>query len=296
MRLPFCAVLTALLGVGATCSHAELIYGLTNFQQLDTFDSETRVVTSSVPLTGFGISGPFLVSIDSRPATGELYGLSNTNNIFKINPVTGTSTLITPTPLTLNGNAKAIDFNPTVDRIRVLTSGDDNQRVHPDTGALVATDASLGFAAGDSNAGDNATVVNGAYTNSVAGATNTTLFDLDAFNDILAMQVPPNDGSLNTVGVLGFDIVDSGGFTGFDISGATGTAYLTGGNFFGSPALTAGSLYSVNLATGAASLLGPVTGAGTYRDIAVAIAAVPEPSAFLLGICGAAALVLRRRK
>ncbi len=52
----------------------------------------------------------------------------------------------------------------------------------------------------------------------------------------------------------------------------------------------------MNLATGAASLLGPVTGAGTYRDIAVAITPVPEPAAVLLGLCGALAFVLSRRR
>ncbi len=193
-------MLIALFGMGAARAQAEVIYGLTNFQELQTFDSATRVVTSSVPLIGFGISGPFLVSIDSRPATGELYGLSNTNNIFKINPVTGASTLVTPSPLALTGNNKAIDFNPTVDRIRVLTSGDNNLRVHPDTGVVAFTDPALNFAAGDPNAGDNPAVLNGAYTNSFAGATTTTLHDLDALNDVLTTQVPPNNGTLNTVG------------------------------------------------------------------------------------------------
>ena len=46
------------------------------------------------PLTGFSIVGEILVSIDVRPATGELYGLSNQNNIYKINPLTGGRTQV----------------------------------------------------------------------------------------------------------------------------------------------------------------------------------------------------------
>ena len=292
------ATTVAVLG-GTLQASAEQIYGLTNFQELVTFDSVTRVVTANTSLTGFGISGPFLVSIDVRPATGELYGLSNQNNIYKINPLTGTSTLVTASPLSITGNSKAIDFNPTVDRIRVITSADNNLRVHPDTGVVAFTDANLAFAATDVNAGDNPVVVNGAYTNSFAGATTTTLYNLEAGNDVLTTQTPPNNGTLNTVGGLGLDVVDSAGFTGFDISGATGIAYLTG-NRLGGTTPAAGSLYALNPATGAATLLGAVSNAnggsvGTFRDIAVA-AAVPEPASIgMFLVAGVAAVSLRRR-
>lgn len=133
-------------------------------------------------------------------------------------------------------------------------------------------------------------MVNAAYTNSFAGATSTVLHNLEACNDILTKQVPPNDGKLNTIGSLGFDIITSGGFTGFDISGATGRAYLTGNSLVGG-GLTANSLYQMNLATGAASLLGAVSGVnGTFRDVAVA--PVPEPASFAFAIFAGIALVL----
>jgi hypothetical protein len=38
--------------------------------------------------------------------------------------------------------------------------------------------------------------VQAAYTNSVAGATTTTLFVLDSQTDILYRQDPPNNGTL----------------------------------------------------------------------------------------------------
>jgi Domain of unknown function (DUF4394) len=173
-------------------------------------------------------------------------------------------------------------------------------RVHPDTGAVVATDGMLAFATGvgDPNQGDTPAVVNGAYTNSFAGATTTVLYDLEAGNDILARQAPPNDGTLNTVGPVGFDLATSGGFTGFDISGASGTAYLVGNNLAGGGLVT-NSLYQVNLATGAAALLGAVSGVnGSFRDIAVVGPnPVPEPASMLplMGVLAAFALGRRRR-
>ena len=272
-------------------ARAEKLYGLTNLQQIVTFDSQTRLVTQMTSPVGFSILGESLRSIDVRPDTGELYGLSAQNNVYVIDPITGASTQIgstlSPGP---TGAFKAINFNPTVDRLRVLSSANDNFRVHPVTGAVMV-DASLAFAAGDVNQGDTPFIVNGAYTNSFTGATTTTLYDIDATNDVLVTQTPANNGTLQTVGSLGFNIPTSGGFTGFDISGSTGLAFLVGNSLTGG-GLTSGSLYQVNLATGQATLLGAVSGVnGSFRDIAVAApAVVPEPGSIVLGAFGLLAL------
>jgi hypothetical protein len=291
VRLALSASALMVLSAGAPAARAELIYGLTNLQQLVTFDSNTRAVTSTQGLTGFSISGEILIGIDVRPATGQLYGFSNQNNLYVINPTTGASSLVgvavSPAPA---GSYKSIDFNPTVDRIRLVSSGGTNLRLNPDTGAIAATDGSLAFAAGDPNAGDAPAVVNAAYTNSVAGATTTTLYTIDALNDILTTQNPPNNGTMNTVGAIGFDIASSSGFTGFDISGSSGLAYLVGNSLFGG-GLTANSLYTVNLATGQATVAGAVSGVnGSFRDIAV----VPAPTA--MALLSAAGLMMGRRR
>jgi hypothetical protein len=49
-----------------------------------------------------------------------------------------------------------------------------------------------------------------AYTNSVAGATTTMLFDIDFEQDKLYMQSPPNDGGLQLVGDLGVNFEGTG--------------------------------------------------------------------------------------
>jgi len=292
MRVFHFAALATILLVSTATARAETLIGLTNLQELVTFDSASRTVTTTTSLVGFGIGGELMLGIDVRPATGQLYGISSTNQLYAINQTTGAATAIGAPIAGLTGSAKAIDFNPTVDRIRVVSSNGQNFRVHPDTGA-VTTDTSLAFGAGDTNAGDTPRIVAGAYTNSFAGATTTTLYDLDATNDILTTQLPPNDGVLNTVGPLGFNVVESGGFTGFDISGNTGTAYLVGNALFGG-GLTVNSLYTINLATGAAALTGPVSGVnGSFRDVAVA---VPEPGSFALAALGIAGVWLLRRR
>lgn len=274
----------AILIASITPCSAETIYGLTNLQQLVTFDSSARTVTSTTSLSGFSLLGEILLSIDVRPATGQLYGYSNQNNLYIIDPTTGGRTQVGSTIATVpQGAYRAIDFNPTVDRIRLLGSGGapNNLRLHPDTGALVMVDGTLTYSLADTNAGDTPAVVNGAYTNSRPGATATTLYDLEAGNDVLVTQLPANNGTLQTVGPIGFNLTTGGGFTGFDISGASGAAYLVG-NLLGSGGLTANALYQVNLGTGAATLLGPVAGVnGSFRDIAVADV-VPEPNTLAL--------------
>jgi hypothetical protein len=114
------------------------------------------------------------------------------------------------------GNEFGFDFNPTVDRIRVVSDARQNLRLHPDTGALAAADGMLTFAAGDANAGRTPRVVAAGYTNPDNDpATGTTLFVIDSGIDIGATQDPPNDGTLNTFVPLR---IDAGDLIGFDIS------------------------------------------------------------------------------
>src|SRR5207253_11128454 len=83
------------------------------------------------------------------------------------------------------------DFNPVVDRIRVVSNADQNLRLNPNDGTLTAIDTNLAFAAGDPNQGANPNVVALAYTNNFAGAGSTTLFGIDDGIDSLVRQGSP---------------------------------------------------------------------------------------------------------
>ncbi|MEO6760106.1 MAG: DUF4394 domain-containing protein, partial [Saprospiraceae bacterium] len=177
-------------------------------------------------------------------------------------------------PVTLAPNMGKIgfDFNPTVDRIRVVGSNNLNYRLHPVTGAIAATDGSLAFAAGDVNAGTNPSVGTVAYTNSYAGTTTTTLYDYDDSLNVFATQLPPNNGVLNTVGSSGLtqnltDVTSDLDIY-YDAASGQNRAYFVSNT---GTSIT-DNLYTVNLSTGAATLVGKIGNGTAVTDIAAFIA------------------------
>ncbi|HTV03521.1 MAG TPA: DUF4394 domain-containing protein [Luteitalea sp.] len=246
-------------------SRAVRMWGLTDTNALMSFSSGAPGTTTT-PVTITGLQGgESLLGIDIRPATGGLYGLGSTGRIYLVDRVTGLATAV-GAPIALSGTAFGFDFNPTVDRIRLVSNTGQNLRLNPDTGALAAADTALTPFTGVSAA---------AYTNNRAGATTTTLYDIETTTDQLLVQNPPNAGNLTAVGPLGVDASD---VNGFDISSADGTAYA---------ALTvAGTpqLYTIDLTTGAARLVGVIAGVTGLRGLA---AEIPLPYAFAEGATGA---------
>ena len=244
------ALLVCCLAIATAFSvRAETIVALTSGNRLVFFDHATPgTLTSMVQVTGLQPSER-LLGIDFRPATGGLYGLGSTSRLYELNTTTGAAKLVGPGAFTpaLNGTRFGFDFNPTVDRIRVTSDADQNIRLNPDTGAVAATDTNLQFAPTDPHAGANPNVVGSAYSNNFAGATVTVLYDIDSNFDALLIQNPPNGGTLNTVGAMGTDATDE---VGFDISGVTGAAYAS----------LSGNLYSINLQSGLATLIGAIGG------------------------------------
>ena len=144
----------------------------------------------------------------------------------------------------LEGTEFGFDFNPTVDRIRVVSNTGQNLRLHPDTGAVAAVDGRLNA----ENLPD-FKITGAAYTNSVAGATTTALYVIDAEQRALVLQTPPNDGKLGRVGMMNIDMSE---VAGFDISPRTGAA-LIATRVRGQ---AAAALYEVNLTTGMTMQLG----------------------------------------
>jgi Domain of unknown function (DUF4394) len=245
------------------------------------FDTALPNTTVNSTLNGLA-AGEVMVGIDIRPQTGQLYGLGfnsigNTVQLYRIEPwtnfTTSTATAVgVPFMLpTAGATSFAFDFNPTVDRIRVTTNAGDNFRLNPFTGAVAGADAAINPVG---------TVVSGAaYTNSFgqtigAGGT-TTLYTLDATNDALAIQNPPNNGTqtaskMVTLNGAPLDFTTANGFdiasnvrvdTNNVVAAGKGYALLTVGGVT--------NLYSIDLATGVAAVIGSGSLTGARNGLAV---------------------------
>jgi hypothetical protein len=148
-----------------------------------------------------------IVGLDFRPANNLLYGLGASGQLYLINPSTARAGRIGASPsVPYAGTEFGFDFNPVVDRIRVVSDAGINLRLHPDTGALVATDTNLAYAPGDPNVGATPNVVGAAYLNPDRNPrTPTTLLVIDSVLDVGAVQEPANAGILSTLVRLGGD-------------------------------------------------------------------------------------------
>ncbi|WP_226389167.1 DUF4394 domain-containing protein [Penaeicola halotolerans] len=215
--------------------------------------------TSSVEVSGLA-SGESLLSIDYRPATGQLYALGSSSRVYIINETSGAATALGQSSFSpaLASEVASLDFNPTVDRIRVVTGNGQNLRLHPELGTVVAIDGSI-------NGGMSPSIRAVAYTNSVAGASSTQLYDIDFNADKIYLQNPPNDGGLQEVGDLG---VDFEGVGAFDIQSDNEVALAVVRNDVDS------RLYTINLESGAAEWV------GTFGQPVISLAIKTEPVAY----------------
>lgn len=261
---------TALAAAGS--AQAQTVQTVSGGTTIVTFNAATPgTAVRSVAITGLA-PGTRLTGIDYRPTNARiLYALNNLGQLYAINPRTGVAVAVGAPSFPPIGDV-AFDFNPTVDRIRIVTTTRQNVRVNPDSGGLAATDGVVAYAAGDANAATIPTVAGAGYTNSIPGATSTTLYVIDTRGGlapaVLATQgsatVSPNSGTLFTVGSTGVTSLPN---VGFDIS-TTGQALAT----FTNPTTRVTSLYSVNLTTGVATLIGTLAGNQTYEGLAIALA------------------------
>ena len=225
--------------------------GLTSNNSLVPYDSNSRKFKKPIEVTG--IDGN-LQGIDFRPANGLLYGVTDTDKIYTIDPKTGDATFVSKLSVSFDGGFQSgFDFNPVIDRLRLTGSNDQSFAVNVDTG-VVAVGGNLNYASGvDPN------ITGSAYTNSFPGgpaSTRTTmLFGIDYDLDVLVTQNPMT-GTLTQVGALGFNLAPIAGFDIFSPAAGTNSAYVLSGS----------KLYSIDLTTGAATELDDLLGKGDSSE------------------------------
>jgi hypothetical protein len=230
--------------------------------QLLSFSADNpRRLDSLRNLTGLP-PGVSLRGIDFRPATGDLYGVGSDSVVYRVNPLTAIAVAEGPafTP-PLRGRFFGWDFNPQVDRIRLTSDANQNQRLHPDDANVVGTDTDL-------NPND-PSVVGSAYTNSSFSATRPTatiLYALDALDDAIYTQAPPNDGTLSQPKQLDINVR---GESGFDIAGKKNVGYVA----TASDRRPGAELYRVDVLTGDSVRLGQI---GRAAHVITGLAAVQD--------------------
>ncbi len=259
-----------------TGAQAATVFGVDEFNNLVTFNSAAPgVVTRSIAITGLTES---LQAIDFRPRNNVLYGLGSDRVVYTIDTATGAATAASGV-LGLAGSQFAFDFNPTIDRLRIVSNTNANYVFNPNDGSL-ATTTPVFYASGDTNAGREPDVTAAAYTSAAFGAAAnaTQLYSIDISLDQLTRQAN-SAGTLNTVGPVGLNL---GSRTSFDIAGSD--AFVQNGTGF----------YSINLNNGALTRIGTLD-----RSLfGIAIAAVPEPASWAMMIAGVGMVggTMRRRK
>jgi Domain of unknown function (DUF4394) len=197
-----------------------------------------------------------------------------------IDPHLGTTSLVGSAGVVAGWGDVAgdVNFSPVADRIRVVNVNDENFRINPDNGGLASNDTDITPGAG-------AGLIGVAYDRSAAGASATTAYAVNRTDNTLSMlggadgTPSANGGVVTAVGPLNLTLAAASD-AGFDISGATGTAYA---------ALTDNGdgltyLCTINLGTGAATKVGTI-GNGTTQIYSLTV--IPPPPTGATGPQGA---------
>ncbi|MDP1739812.1 DUF4394 domain-containing protein [Polaromonas sp.] len=236
-------------------------------------------ILATLNITGLQ-AGETLLGIDYRVAKDQLYALGSSGRLYTLNEDTAAASVVgMPFAVKLEGTQFGFDFNPTVDRIRVVSNTGQNLRLHPDTGAVVdsnpaldgvQTDGKLTYAAGDVNFGKLPMTVGAAYSYNKADTKITTNFALDAATGALVTQgtregvtpaVSPNTGQFFTVGATGMAFTTAS----FDIQAVSDVAFAA----LNSDSANASRWVTIDLKTGAARSLGTIGGGERVVGIAL---------------------------
>lgn len=253
------------------CLRAETLTAVLLGQNNDivTFDSATPgTLGTPVPMVNLQ---PFesAQAADYLVASAELYVFSNAPNfsggpseyrLRLVDPTDGTSSVIGPVHAFAGATNFGMEFLPGTGLARLTANNGMNFRLSTLDGSLT-NDPVLSFAPGDPGTGNSPNVTALAAASVGAGG---TLYGIENATDTLVTLDSDNSGVIRTVGSLGITVGQFDAVC-FDISQTSGAAYLAVGD---NNAFTT-TLYSVNLNTGAATLVGTVGSNVILRGLTV---------------------------
>jgi len=295
MRKSIGLTAVALLATGLTSflapstARAATAYALTDNNFLLKFDTASPTVLSGVGpiLNASNNAVQDLIGIDFRTVNGQLYAVGAGLALYTIDPNTAVATQVgtlsasgtdLSNPFTgFSGSRFGFDFEPVSDganffALRITSNAGQNVRVNIADGAVI-TDAP--FAAGLTG------VAHNPPTPGPLGA-----YAIDPVSDQLVLIT--GAGTFTNVGPLGIDVAALGGFDTVT-NGSTNFAYAA----LQEASLGVSRFYTINLATGAATLVGTIDGGELMDGLAVVI---PEPTSLALVGAGALSLLSRRRR
>jgi hypothetical protein len=193
-----------------------------------------------------------LVGIDWRVQDAGVYGVGNGGGVYKVTVADGVASAALVNRLTVALDPAAtrfgVDFNPVADRLRVVSSTGQNLRHNVNAGGVTIADTPLSAPG----------AVAAAYTNNDASAaTATTLFDLSPAGGVV-VQSPANSGQLAAVGSLGLGPTSDAAF---DIRTKVDEDRTVNLGFAAATVGGTRNLYTVDVLSGAATLVGPIAAA-----------------------------------
>jgi hypothetical protein len=229
------------------------------------FDSATPgTITTASFLSGLQ-GGERLVGIDYWG--GSLYAIGSASRLYTLNPADGSATLVGALGIGLSGTSFGFDISGAGGHL--VSDLDQHLSINLATGAATAATALVGDL--------NLTAL------AVAPGSGTVYAGDSAANTIGTLDTAT--GAYAPSGAAGIDFAR---INGFDISlAAPNTAYLA------SPAASSdpqANLYTIDLGTGAATLVGLI-GLSGDNYLIEGITAVPEPSSTALIVIGFVTLV-----
>lgn len=238
------------------------LYGLSAENEIvSLFSGPPAYEVGSVAISGLR-SEEYVIAIDTRPKTKQIFGVTNLSMLYVIDPVTGIATVVSGAPFTpaINGSTVGLDFSPQDDVLRLITDQGQAVRVSPTTGAVVGIDFLV-------SPTPQALPINSVAFSFSTRTARSSIYDIDAIGGNLYRQSSANGGTLILVGATGYNFSGEGGFeitprnAAFAVQyGSSRTPQPAPGGLSNQDDTTqeAYRLFSINLGSGQATSLGKV--------------------------------------